>query len=409
MNTDTKLYSLYLNTIFFIYGLSMVLFDNAKYIKFIYLINVILGLSFIYLVLSNKVKLQINTFFKIYLLFVILTITSSFWSDDFFYTARRSLNIVLIFLNIYFIYNINEKYKNFSYLIYGIFTALFVNFLWLLGIIDLGLTYEGWRFQGSVLQANNFVFILMFAIMMVISLFILKQPTISNKFILIFILFISAYMILFTASKSGLFSSFLLLFFFALQATTFKNSFKTLLVILFIYILLSYTPLLDLLAENSTLDLSYTLKNLFHRLEVFTVSLQAGASSGGSTGDRIMMINDAINLWATSPIIGNGLAAFEQIYGHYSHNNMTELLASFGIVGFVLYYSLYVYLFIEIKSIEEWKIKIMFTLFLILFIFFDQSIVSYTGKFKILSFVILFLLIKEYKLSKNKVTSHAKN
>ena len=122
-----------------------------------------------------------------------------------------------------------------------------------------------------------------------------------------------------------------------------------------------------------------------------------------------MMIHDAINLWADSPIIGNGLAAFEQIYGHYSHNNMTELLASFGIVGFVLYYSLYIYLFIEVKSIKELKIKIMFTLFLILFIFFDQSIVSYTGKFKILSFLILFLLIKEYKLSKNKVTTHAKN
>jgi len=386
---------LYINLILFIYSFSMILFDNTKYIKFIYLINIVLGISFIYLVFTKKVPLRFNTFFKIYLFFVIYSIFSSFLSDDFFYSARRSLNLVLIFLNIYFIYNINEVYRNYYYLIYGIFFALLINFLWLLGIIDLGLTYEGWRFQGSVLQANNFVFILMFAIMLIISLFTLKKLTMQIKVILFIILFTVVYMIFFTASKSGLFAGAMLLILFTLQTISLKNSFKILLFVLVVYSIVSYTPLLDIIIKHSSLDLSYTLQNLTHRMHAFFIGLNSGATSGGSTGNRIKMIEDALRLWENSPIVGNGMAAFEQIYGHYSHNNMTELLASFGIVGFILYYSLYIYLFLEIKKIKILKLQVMFSIFLLIFLFFDQTIVSYTGKFKILSFLIIYLIIKD--------------
>jgi O-antigen ligase len=52
-----------------------------------------------------------------------------------------------------------------------------------------------------------------------------------------------------------------------------------------------------------------------------------------------------------SPVIGNGLSSFEDTdvgigimskkIGSYAHSNLIEVLASSGIIGFILYYSIY--------------------------------------------------------------------
>lgn len=60
-----------------------------------------------------------------------------------------------------------------------------------------------------------------------------------------------------------------------------------------------------------------------------------------STDMRTVMINEAANLFITKPIFGMGYNSFMAntvTQYDYSHCNYTELLCSFGIIGFVLYY-----------------------------------------------------------------------
>lgn len=57
---------------------------------------------------------------------------------------------------------------------------------------------------------------------------------------------------------------------------------------------------------------------------------------------RNSMIREGIALWQASPIYGYGINQYRFVssYSTYSHNNYTELLVSFGIIGLVLYYSI---------------------------------------------------------------------
>jgi len=386
----------YFNSLFFIYGVVLIVCDNIQYLKYIHIINILIGVSFLVDFFLSKDKASINTFFKIYIAFVLVTLLSSFLSEDFVYAARKSLTQFLIFFNIFFIYNINKKYNNYMYLVYGIFFALVINFLWLIGVIDLDLTYKGWRFQGTVLQANNFVFILMFGMMMAIYNILSLDETRELLKILMYAIFvISLYMVFFTASKAGLISSIILIILLVLLSVNYRNILIVFCMLLAGYIIFSYTELIDIILDNSTLDLEYTWVNLLERIDSFSSGMESGAASTEtSTSLRIKMIYDAFGMWSDSPIFGNGIAAFEIKYGHYSHNNIMELLVSFGLLGFMLYYSLYVYMFLQIRKIHQKYIKIIFIFFLILFLLFDQSIVSYTGKFKILALFILYLSIQ---------------
>lgn len=387
----------YYNLLFFIYGFVLIICDNEKYLWYIHFIVLLIGVSFIIdFLLTKKRSLNINIFLNTFIAFSLFALLSSFWSLDFLNSAKKGLTLLLIFINILIIYNINKKYNNYIYLIYGFFFAILANFFWLLGIIDLGLTYQGWRFPGSVLQANKYVFILMFILILII--FLLTSIKRSNTFkgIMLVLLTITLYMIFLTGSKSGLVTSSLLIALYIFLNFNSKNIYFLLLTVIVVYVFLKYTSIIDFMVSNTTLDIEITLKNFIDRINMFlTFSNSDTLDTGGSTGDRISMIQDAFEMWANKPLFGNGIAAFEIKYGKYSHNNIMELLVSLGLVGFILYYSLYAYLFSKIKEIDKSKNKIMFYIFIFIFLLFDQSIVSYYGKFKILALLILFLMIQE--------------
>ncbi len=56
----------------------------------------------------------------------------------------------------------------------------------------------------------------------------------------------------------------------------------------------------------------------------------------GQKNVRFEMIEEALDLWLQSPIIGNGAGQFAAATSHgvYSHNNYTEVLCDYGVVGF---------------------------------------------------------------------------
>ncbi len=73
-----------------------------------------------------------------------------------------------------------------------------------------------------------------------------------------------------------------------------------------------------------------------------------------SAQTRYLMIDEGIKLWLAKPVFGWGGGGFAKNsgFGTYSHNNYTEILSNYGITGFCLYYSFYVYLFMF-----GWKLR----------------------------------------------------
>ena len=207
---------------------------------------------------------------------------------------------------------------------------------------------------------------------------------------------ISLYMVFFTASKSGIIGSIILVGLYFSHIVHPKNFLFIILIGITGYIIITYTNLISLISANTVFDLEETYLNLFSRIEIFFDVLSRGESGVKTSSElRIKMLKDGIEMWSNKPIFGNGMAVFEAKFGGYSHNNIVELLVSVGVIGLFIYYSLHIILFIKILKIRKFKNKIMFLIFLLLFLIYDQAMVSYYGKFEVLALFILYLSIEE--------------
>lgn len=68
-----------------------------------------------------------------------------------------------------------------------------------------------------------------------------------------------------------------------------------------------------------------------------------GTFEGQETNKRSNLMEDALRVWWQQPVFGHGIDQYRYVGNNttYSHNNYTELLADFGVVGLVLYYSIF--------------------------------------------------------------------
>ena len=99
---------------------------------------------------------------------------------------------------------------------------------------------------------------------------------------------------------------------------------------------------------------------------------------------RFEMAHDAVVLWQKSPVWGHGAGQFMVLtrYGLYSHNNYAELLADYGLVGFVLFYFLHAALLVRLApGAVRWRREsLMALLLLLLVLVLDVAMVSFSGK-----------------------------
>lgn len=79
---------------------------------------------------------------------------------------------------------------------------------------------------------------------------------------------------------------------------------------------------------------------VFNRIAVLFDEVAMRGEGEKSLYTRMHMIQEAIGLWMQSPVWGNGNEAYrvEGSYGTYSHSNYTELLANYGVLGFMFFY-----------------------------------------------------------------------
>lgn len=115
-----------------------------------------------------------------------------------------------------------------------------------------------------------------------------------------------------------------------------------------------------------------------------------------STNIRIFMIQYGLDLFFEKPFIGYGANSSQHLlslvssYNSYLHNNYVELLVNYGAIGFLLFYSVYIYVFVKAIPLLQMKnphLAVTITI-LLMTLMADFGTVSYYRK---LTFILLTL------------------
>ena len=117
---------------------------------------------------------------------------------------------------------------------------------------------------------------------------------------------------------------------------------------------------------------------------------------------RFQMRKQAFTMFLERPIFGYGCEAFRVLSGHntYSHNNYVEILSSYGILGFALYYWLPIYMFVNactnLKKNRDSRFCLIISLVCVYFVL-DYGAVTTYSYYNMALFSILPMLYKNAK------------
>lgn len=136
--------------------------------------------------------------------------------------------------------------------------------------------------------------------------------------------------------------------------------------------------------------------------EILEMLSGAGTRANNSAWIRFAYMDLGIELFKSNPVLGIGIGNAniytQMLYGHdaYLHNNYIELLACGGIVGFLVFYSMHIYLtikFIKYRKLRDREYDICIVL-LIVNLIVDYGVVSYYDKANYLFLFLVWLKIK---------------
>ncbi len=105
---------------------------------------------------------------------------------------------------------------------------------------------------------------------------------------------------------------------------------------------------------------------------------------------RSYYIDLAQRMFSESPLFGKGMGNFAKIIdnvymldGVYSHNNFWQILSELGLVGFILYYSMYFFVIVRLAKgtfINKSRINMLFLTFMVLLLILETGLVTYNSK-----------------------------
>lgn len=389
--------------------IAMVLFanlviENSKYLIFVILI-LILSIGYtIFLARKNKENI-IKTFSNYSILWILLFAIEMFFygyfgEDKSAYSLKYHILNIFWLVIVLFILNYNSKNmirviaKSASIVI--IMMSIFIictNYSNIISVIfdKDNIKRIGYTAVGNVnTTAVTYIFLL---IPVLYEILVNK----NKKYIPIAILDI-IFMLL-TGSKKGIISLILMIGIIAIgKATSKKKLIKSISIIgIAVLIICAICYLIPILHEL-----------IWNRFEAMINSvINFDINSQSSTNLRIKFILTALQKAWDKPFFGHGWSSFANLYGYtslydmnlYTHNNYAEVLFSFGLAGFFLYY------WFPIKNIKDTvkssdlkEKKILNWIYIIVLLFIDLGTVScYSTIISFLGFAIVELNINDKK------------
>ena len=242
----------------------------------------------------------------------------------------------------------------------------------------------------GTLRTHNWFGLVLFIATLLSLHYLSLSRTIWAKLFLVATLVLFAYMIAETSSRKAIFGAFLggsAYAFFKIKWEFSSRPLHSLMLMVVTFLVLS----------GSVLYLSQRLVET--RLDRLVEAVETGnlKAADNSIQTRLALYEHALNLFRDNSIVGIGLENFKatrvgtgsvlEVVGKYAHSNYMEILVSTGIVGFTIYYLVFVsiaYKLFTLRNVKMLKTDTLYYFLVILlfggYLIYDFAHVSYYNK-----------------------------
>lgn len=361
-------------------------------------INIIIRLFFILIMgikyFNFKIKENANVIFFLWsFLFIVMCFFNTLISADIKSSLIVLITVIQSFAVVYLLYCwVKTKNK----LIFLFKTIIILDLvLCIRTLLNLDFSRFGFGKIGYIMGVNSNALAIRFTFAFLISLYLYYLEAKKNKIIYMISIVFNLTLILITGSRRALIITFFCYAIFMFKKSTdiskiLKNILLILMGIVIIYQLIIKIP---------------ELYNIIgSRIQS---SMQGFFSSDSSVlgADRTDLIEVSIQLYIKKPIFGWGIGSFSVVSGStlpYSHNNYVELLFATGIIGFLIYYSIYIYILKKIKFLKI-GVKLDDCLLTIIFVALLLSDIASCNYSSIVTISIIAIAIKIIYLSDTEI------
>lgn len=376
---------------------SFYLFETYSWGK--YLIFIISGIIFIFAYSSGRKRIKIHPFHWFVLLFGIFCLLSSIWAKSFAMAFEKGITILSILLCFTFIYTYYEGKDIDSLLkviMWGGYIIAMCSIFTYGGVANVTMMLLGGiKLDNMLLNVNTIGMTAAFACIIQAYYILDKKKSIS-------ILFAIPAIIIILATQSR--KAFLLLIIGIFSMFIVKNMNNRGLIKRVIRIVVVVIVAIMLVKVLSLLPLfSYVNE----RLGGLWASITGNGQIDHSSYIRKEYRRVGMEQFFKTPILGIGIGCSSFISSlvegrqTYLHNNFVELLACGGIVGFTLFYSMYLFLAAKLYKFrrymqnQTWLCLILMFLMIVM----DYGMVSYYSKGTYFFLMVFFIQYQNAKKS----------
>ena len=398
----------------FSYYMTMVLFSYQESMTIYAKISaVFLGFYFIAkLFIGDKNRLIISREYKILMAWFFWAILSSFFAVNQFMSLVKALTLLQVMGVSFIIFNFTVWQGRSS----GFWFSVIIIALAASGFVFLSpqkfIGMDG-RMHGTVGNANLFS-VLLLAAMISSLVFVYSAKNIMVKVFSFAATVFLFYMVLETGSRKGMFGALFVSMYalFILSIRTYKSSkAKYLMSLVIAFLVMSLAVFFVMNGKHA------------HRIEGLVTAYQEGDASAAdrSLEGRYELYKIATNEALKRPLFGVGLDNFRNIntggyfgssVGAYSHSNYMEVMVSTGIIGLLLYVSIYIVMLSRLYRLRRavyysdivGDYAITSSLFIMIIIF-DFAMVSFSEK---VSWFLLAGIMAQIYIIENKLRLHTK-
>lgn len=335
-------------------GMLIIPFQYLIYSSYLFQI-ILIGISLIGMLTLIKREVTLPfTYFNIgYMLLVLYGLISTFYTKDVTSTYSILIEIIPYYLFCFVLswYILAKPMQIYDRIVRSLKVFLFSTIILSIYVFvnDLNGFNKFTRIGGELFGSKHtmFTYYLMISISIAVWLYY-KQNRKKDKTIYGFIITFLFLICIATAIRKGIFIPIIFLVSYVLITTSNKK--KIIGGILKIMVLLALFVTGYLLLMNN----EYFASTVGRRMEGFIAGILGTGESDNSFNVRMQLVRSATESFTTYPFFGYGFGAFRDYADNmigiklYAHNNYLELLASSGIVGFGIYYSVIVLILIKL-------------------------------------------------------------
>ncbi len=362
---------------------SLIVFDLSSNVLYSNMFNILLWGAFIMVfVLEKDFEIPFPDMILAYFIFAMFAIASVFWAVNFDLAYDSAMRLLVVIINLVVLYIIFERYHLEKTVLYGILLGAFYNFLIAFEVIHVSYEiFEFGRFLGTTGNSNNLanvILVSIFASLVLLSFGITKLWFKLYNYVNIVLSF---YIIVLTVSKKAMIlAPLMILLAFSWRYLKLKN------IVLFLIVLFVGYKI-----SEQYLDMDYlsTVYELIDKRFSGMLDTLHGQSGDQSSEERSYLISAGWDIFANHPFFGYGLNNFRVFFEKYAHNNYIELLVGVGVIGMVLFYSIYFFIIRNLYHMESSKLKRYFIGMIVVLLIMDMATVTYYNK--LILFVLLFI------------------